>query len=135
MHLQATAYTWIFGTITLNAPNVNLEDIPTLPRNEAGPVFNAPWEAQAFAMTIELHRRGVFTWREWADALTAEIAEAVDRRDWDDGTHYYERWLSALEKLVAHKNVVDNADLERRIEDWDAAAKATPHGKPIVLRR
>jgi hypothetical protein len=45
------------------------------------------------------------------------------------------RWLAALEKIVSEKNVVPNADLIRRIDDWDAAAKATPHGQPIKLHR
>ena len=118
--------------MTTSSPSdMNLDELPALPRDDAGPVFNAPWEAQAFAMTLELHRRGAFTWREWADALAEEIALVGDR----DGSHYYERWLAALEKLVAKKNLVGNADLTRRIEDWDSAAKATPHGKPIVLSR
>lgn len=115
--------------------DVDINALPALPRDEAGPVFNAPWEAQAFAMAVELHRRGVFTWREWADALAEEIAHAVEHGDHDDGSHYYERWLAALEKLVAAKNVVREDDMARRVDEWDSAARATPHGKPIQLRR
>lgn len=120
---------------TSSQSDVNLDEIPSLPRDEAGPVFAAPWEAQAFAMTLELHRKGLFTWREWADALANEIAAATQRKEWDDGSHYYARWLSALEKLVVEKNVVRTAELEQRVMDWDKAAKATPHGKPILLKR
>ena len=111
----------------------DLSALPALPRDDAGPVFKAPWEAQAFAMTVKLHERGVFTWREWAAALAAELRAAVDRGEPDDGTHYYEHWLAALEKLVAQKNVVSHAELDRRADEWDAAARATPHGKPIEL--
>ena len=118
-----------------NPPDLDIDNLPALPRDDAGPVFNAPWEAQAFAMAVELHRRGVFTWREWADALAAEIAHACAQKDWDDGSHYYERWLAALEKLVAEKNVVGEADMARRVDEWDNAARATPHGKPIELHR
>jgi nitrile hydratase accessory protein len=122
--------------MTISSPHdVDIDTLPALPRDDAGPVFNAPWEAQAFAMAVELHRRGVFTWREWADALAAEIARACERGDWDDGSHYYERWLAALEKLVAAKNVVREADMARRVDEWDNAARATPHGKPIQLHR
>lgn len=122
--------------MTISHPsNVNLDDIPSLPRNEAGPVFAAPWEAQAFAITLELHRQGVFTWPEWAGALAREIEEAARRKEWDDGSQYYARWLTALEKLVASKNVVPQAELEKRVVEWDEAARATPHGKPIVLKR
>jgi nitrile hydratase accessory protein len=96
-------------------------------------VFKSPWEAQAFAMTLTLHTRGVFSWREWADALAAELAAAAARGQPNDGTHYYEHWLAALEKLVARKNLVADDELERRVNEWDAAARATPHGKPIEL--
>jgi len=113
----------------------DLGALPALPRDAQGPVFKAPWEAQAFAMTVSLHARGAFTWREWADALARELAAAVARGEPDDGSHYYEHWLAALEKLVAGKNLVVGREMERRVEEWDAAASATPHGKPIELPR
>ena len=113
----------------------DLHALPALPRDDTGPVFKAPWEAQAFAMALSLHTQGVFTWREWADALAAELAAAVARGDPDDGTHYYEHWLAALEKLVATKNVITREELDGRVEEWDAAARATPHGQPIELPR
>ena len=121
--------------IILNQHNVDLSSLPALPSDEEGPVFSAPWEAQAFAMTLELHRCGIFTWREWADALASEIAHAGQSHGWDDGSHYYERWLAALEKLVATKNVIREAEMEHRVDEWDHAAQATPHGKPIILHR
>jgi nitrile hydratase accessory protein len=116
-------------------PDVDLGGLPALPRDAEGPVFKAPWEAQAFAMTLSLNARGVFTWREWADTLAAELAAAAARGSPDDGSHYYEHWLAALEKLVAAKNLIPEDELERRVDEWDAAARATPHGKPIELPR
>lgn len=113
-------------------PEPDLGALPALPRDDAGPVFKAPWEAQAFAMTVSLHAAGVFTWREWADALAAELAA---RGAADDGSRYYEHWLAALEKLVAEKRIVPEHEMERRVHDWDAAARATPHGKPVELIR
>jgi nitrile hydratase accessory protein len=114
-------------------PEADLGALPALPRDEEGPVFKAPWEAQAFAMTLTLHTRGVFSWREWADALAAELAAAAARGEPDDGSHYYEHWLAALEKLAAGKKLVAEQELERRVDEWDAAARATSHGKPIEL--
>lgn len=96
-------------------------------------MFKAPWEAQAFAIMLSLHERGVFTWREWADALAAELAAAAAAGNPDDGTHYYEHWLAALEKLVAKKKLIPSDELERCVDAWDAAAKATPHGSPVEL--
>jgi nitrile hydratase accessory protein len=118
---------------TSTRPEADLGALPALPRDEEGPVFKTPWEAQAFAMTLSLHTRGVFTWREWADALAAELAAAAARGEPDDGSHYYEHWLAALEKLAAGKKLVREQELERRVDEWDAAARATPHGKPIEL--
>jgi nitrile hydratase accessory protein len=117
------------------AREVDLGALPALPRDDGGPVFKAPWEAQAFAMTLALHARGVFTWHEWAEALAAELADAAARGEPDDGTRYYEHWLAALEKLAAAKQVVTGAELTQRANQWDAAARATPHGKPIELPR
>jgi nitrile hydratase accessory protein len=116
-------------------PEAELGALPALPRDRDGPVFKAPWEAQAFAMVLSLHARGVFTWSEWAAALAAELAAAAARGEPDDGTRYYEHWLAALEKLAAAKQVVAGPELERRVAEWDAAARATPHGQPIVLPR
>ena len=120
---------------TSTPPDAEIGALPALPRDEEGPVFKAPWEAQAFAMTLTLHQRGVFTWREWADALAAELAAVAARGDPDDGSRYYQHWLAALEKLVARKQLVPDAELARRIDEWDAAARATPHGKPVELKR
>jgi nitrile hydratase accessory protein len=93
--------------------------------------FKAPWEAQAFAITLALYERGVFTWPEWAHALAEVIAEARDRGEADDGSDYYTHWLIALERMVARKGVLAPALLERRKDEWIDAARRTPHGKPI----
>jgi nitrile hydratase accessory protein len=111
------------------------EGVPGIPRDAEGPVFRAPWEAQAFALAVTLHERGHFTWREWTDRLTAEIAAARERGETDDGTRYYEFWLAALEKLAADKGLVGLGELLTRRDEWDRAARATPHGKPIELPR
>ncbi|MDQ3214929.1 MAG: nitrile hydratase accessory protein [Pseudomonadota bacterium] len=116
-------------------PDLDLGALHALPRDDEGPVFKAPWEAQAFAMTLSLHAAGVFTWSEWADALAAELAAAAAHGNPDDGSHYYEYWLAALENLVAKKGVVREQELQRRADEWDADARATPHGKAVELRR
>ncbi len=106
---------------------------PGIPHDADGPVFREPWEAQAFAMTIALHQQSLFTWPEWAAALTAEIKRAQDAGDPDTGETYYRHWLAALESLVAEKRITDAASLARYRDAWDRAADRTPHGKPIEL--
>jgi nitrile hydratase accessory protein len=98
-------------------------------------VFRAPWEAQAFAITLRLHQAGHFTWSEWAERLAREIRDARDRGDPDLGSTYYEHWLAALERLVADKGLISAGELVHRKAEWAAAAAATPHGQPIELRR
>ena len=111
----------------------DLEALPAIPRDHEGPVFRAPWEAQAFAMAVTLHERGHFGWKEWAARLADEIAAARDRGEADDGRRYYHYWLAALEKLVADKRIVPADELRSRRDAWEEAARNTPHGRPIVL--
>ncbi|WP_354375251.1 nitrile hydratase accessory protein [Variovorax paradoxus] len=108
---------------------------PGMPRDADGPVFCEPWEAQAFAMTLALHERGLFSWVEWAEALAAQIAAAQAAGDPDAGDTYYRHWLAALEGLVARKGASSGDELARYRHAWDHAADRTPHGQPIELRR
>jgi nitrile hydratase accessory protein len=108
--------------------------IPGIPRDDDGPVFRAPWEAQAFAMALTLHERGLFTWTEWAATLADQIKRAQAAGDPDTGETYYQHWLATLERLVAEKGVTSTAMLARYRDAWDHAADRTPHGTPIELR-
>ena len=110
------------------------EALPGIPRDEGGPVFREPWEAQAFSMALALHQRGVFTWPEWAAALAVEIKSAQAAGDPDTGATYYRHWLATLERLVAEKGIVTEQTLARYRDAWDRAADRTPHGTPIELR-
>ena len=107
---------------------------PSVARDASGPVFREPWEAQAFAMTLALHERGVFSWPEWTAVLADAIQRAQAAGDPDNGESYYRHWLAALEQIVVSKGVATDAMLERYRGAWDAAADRTPHGKPIELR-
>jgi len=116
--------------------------LPRLPRDEGGPVFAEPWQAQAFAepwqaqafaLAVKLSEQGHFTWKEWATALADELKVAASRGEPDDGSRYYEYWLAALERLVAAKGLSDPAALLARKEAWAEAYRHTPHGKPVEL--
>jgi len=108
--------------------------VPGIPRDADGPVFREPWEAQAFAMAVALHSRGLFTWNEWAAALADQIKRAQASGDPDSGETYYRHWLATLERLIAEKGVASAATLHRYRDAWDHAADRTPHGSPIVLQ-
>ena len=110
-----------------------IESVPDIPRDAEGPVFREPWEAQAFAMTLALHERGLFAWTEWAATLAAEIKRAQAAGDPDTGDTYYHHWLAALERIVAEKGIANEPVLARYRAAWDHAADRTPHGLPIEL--
>jgi nitrile hydratase accessory protein len=113
----------------------SFETLPSLPRDEGGPVFAEPWQAQAFALAVKLSGEGHFTWKEWAAALAAELKAAAERGEPDDGSHYYDHWLATLERLVTAKALTNTAELAERKEEWADAYRHTPHGKPVALKR
>ena len=105
--------------------------LPRLPRDADGPVFAEPWQAQAFALTLQLHAQGAFGWTEWAQALSARLAQDPH----DDGARYYEHWLEALEDLSARHALAAPDELAARRDAWAAAYQTTPHGRPVELPR
>ncbi len=117
-----------------NAAELATQHVPSIPRDGEGPVFREPWEAQAFAMTLALYDRGLFTWPEWAETLAAEIKRAQAAGDPDTGETYYRHWLAALERIIAAKGVTSSETLHRVKHAWEHACERTPHGKPIELR-
>ena len=117
---------------------------PSLPLTEDGPLFAEPWQAQAFAMAVRLSAEGHFSWPEWAQYLSAEIAaepgERAARADGGAGggaeeaiSTYYRQWLAALEKLLADKGLASRAEMTGRKDDWRHAYLNTPHGQAIEL--
>jgi nitrile hydratase accessory protein len=105
-----------------------------IPRDEHGPIFHAPWEAEAFALAVSLKERGLFTWKEWAATLGDEIKKAQAAGDPDTGETYYLHWLATLERILTDKGVVDREILARTRDAWGRACARTPHGTPIELR-
>ncbi len=108
-----------------------LRETPGLPRSAEGdPVFAEPWQASAFALTVHLFDRGLFTWAEWAEALSAEV-----KRPGRDaaGSDYYDGWVEALSGLLVAKGIADPATILGLQHSWQRAAEATPHGRPIEL--
>jgi nitrile hydratase accessory protein len=104
-----------------------------MPRDENGPVFAEPWQAQAFALAVKLSEQGYFTWPEWAATLGSVIKAADASDSGDDGSRYYHHWLTALENLVTQKRLADPLALARRKDEWAEAYRTTPHGKPVTL--
>jgi len=108
-------------------------EAPGLPKDDGVPVFAEPWQAQAFALVVELNAQGAFTWTEWTEALAAELRAAAAAGRPDDGSRYYEHWLAALERLTLDRGLTDGAALATRKAAWADAYRRTPHGQPVEL--
>jgi nitrile hydratase accessory protein len=123
--------------IILSQRDVDSEKVmvlPRLPRDDGGPVFAEPWQAQAFALAIRLSSQGHFTWTEWTTTLADALKVDAARGESDDGSRYYHCWLAALERLVVvTKGLSDPGALLARKEAWADAYRHTPHGKPVEL--
>ena len=119
-----TVPSWlIVGSPTLSELENRFVDGP----QGAEPVFAEPWEANAFALVIAMHKEGLFTWSEWADTLSSAIKQQPD------DTPYYRCWLLALEIIASKKGLIAGSEVENRAEEWKLALAATPHGQPIEL--
>ena len=97
------------------------------------PVFAEPWQAQVFAMAISLYDSGLFTWNEWAEALSARLAERASTGDDQHGATYYEDWLAALEVLVSSRTEIRSSALTDLKSRWEQAYRTTPHGERVTL--
>jgi nitrile hydratase accessory protein len=93
-------------------------------------VFDEPWQARAFALVVDLHAHGVFTWAEWAEGLSARIQAA--RAPGEGGQDaYHHHWLAALEDLLARRGLAAPGELAARAAAWAEAWRHTPHGQPV----
>ena len=115
-----------------NGPgDIPMGDIPL--GDDGSPVFAAPWEASAFAITVRLSAQGHFTWDEWTSTLSEEIHAAQREGDPDLGDTYYKHWLRALERLCIACGLVSQEEASDRKDAWQRAYLNTPHGKPVEL--
>lgn len=104
-----------------------------MPHDPDGPVFSEPWQAQAFALTVQLSEAGFFTWREWAAELATVLREADMPEPRDEGSRYYDYWLLAVERLCLSKGLTNRLALTDRKMAWAEAYRQTPHGRPVEL--
>ncbi|MGP1355097.1 nitrile hydratase accessory protein [Roseicyclus sp.] len=88
--------------------------------------FEEPWQAQLFALTVALNEAGRFTWSEWAEVFGPRVQGAP-------ASHYWEVWSEALVALLEAKGIAAASEVLAMTERWQDAARATPHGQPILL--
>ena len=117
------------GRAILNRHDPERAAGPSLSSDDRPP-FAEPWQAEAFALVVALVERGVFTWPQWAEALSREVHSEDAAAD---GNDYYEHWLRAVEALLSSKGIAPSDVVDGMAAAWQRAAHATPHGQPIRL--
>lgn len=73
-----------------------IRPLPGQPESGGEPVFDAPWQARAFAMAVHLNEQGVFSWTEWSDQLAGLIKNHEMHAAIHNSDDYYRIWLKAL---------------------------------------
>ncbi|MEM8500440.1 MAG: nitrile hydratase accessory protein [Pseudomonadota bacterium] len=120
----------------MNPSDVSTRLATLLPEDiidDQGPVFAEPWQAQAFAMTVELIQQHIISWPEWADAIGYQIAHAHNNGYAENGSDYYHLWVRALENLVTGRGLVSQEELSTVKNAWHEAYIRTPHGEPVSI--
>lgn len=100
-----------------------------------GPAFSEPWQAEAFALTMQLSRAGHFTWAEWVAAFSSEITASPQEEGEDVNTAYYRQWMQALEKIVGYRGMATDDEVADYQEHWRRSYFHTEHGKPVEFRK
>lgn len=97
------------------------------------PVFEAPWHAQLFALTVHLNEAGHFSWPEWAERFGATLKRHGLTRALNGGDDYFLAWLEALETFMADRDLATADALGQMRAAWERAYLRTPHGSPVTL--
>ena len=110
--------------------------LPRLPRDEGGPVFAEPWQAQAFALAVKLSESvGQGSLRKIGKSGPQHSPKnSIPIRAPTMPLIIYEHWLATLERLVTAKGLSNPAAMLARKEAWAEAYRHTPHGKPVELK-
>lgn len=98
------------------------------------PVFQEPWHAQLFALTVHLNEAGHFAWPDWAAAFSNTLKAHGLHKELNGGDDYFQAWLVTLEDLLAAKGIAEADEVAALKRAWEAAYLSTPHGDPVTLR-
>jgi nitrile hydratase accessory protein len=88
----------------------------TPPRLDGKLCFSQTWERQAFGVALALSKNGHFDWEDFRQKLISAIGEWEGSHEPEDPSwSYYERWLTALERLLVQEQIVTAEDLAARL--------------------
>ena len=97
------------------------------------PVFESPWHAQLFALTVHLNEAGRFAWPDWADRFSETLKRHGVDKDLNGGDDYFNAWLETLEAYLSEIGAALPQDVAQMRNAWEQAYLSTPHGEPVSL--
>ena len=95
------------------------------------PVFEQPWHAQVFALTVAMNEAGQIEWPVWAARFSAVLKREGLDRDLDGGDDYFRAWLATLEAMLAEQGAASEPEVRTLRDAWEVAFLTTPHGQPV----
>jgi len=95
-------------------------------------IFSEPWQAELFAITLNLYQRGIFDWDDWTECLGRNL-EIKKNKGKDDLANYFSSWLHALEEKLLEKKVTELKNIKNIENAWRDAFSKTPHGKKVEI--
>ena len=98
----------------------DMEGSAALPRKNGELVFNEAWEGRVFGMAVAMSEGRQFDWEEFRQQLIAEIG-AADQVGSE--STYYERWLSAFERVLERKRLISANELAARRAEFESGAR------------
>ncbi|MDE4305822.1 nitrile hydratase accessory protein [Phaeobacter gallaeciensis] len=107
--------------------------VDRLPLDEESRSFDEPWQAQAFALVVALHKSGKFTWEEWVKTFSSHIKAEPARPGESTNDTYYRQWMLALEEMANSLGDLTTERIDERVGEWRQAYLNTPHGNPVLL--
>lgn len=97
------------------------------------PVFEQPWHAQVFALTVHLNESGRLNWTDWAARFGATLKRHGVSKELNGGEDYFTAWLETLERVLAEQGAVSGGEASETRAAWERAYLETPHGQPVKL--
>ncbi len=94
------------------------------------PVFERPWHAQLFALTVTLNERGHFSWAQWAERFGSTLKMHGLVQSLNGGDDYFLAWLDALESFLYGRGLAQAGEVDALKAVLTEAYLSTPHGTP-----
>lgn len=104
-----------------------LDGPSTPPMTNGELVFEAPWQGRAFGIARSLAEQGLYSWDDFRDGLIAEILRSDADAPTGSQYAYYDRFLAALEAVLARRGMIAPDELRGRIAELAARPDGHDH--------